>query len=113
MPQKVYRLWDDFSVALAAGSVNGSPATYPSTVRIAGPVVTRSIVDTENKLSIANGALTYAGGKAAPAYGDPGSWHPAWTRAAGLVLTMRLLDTDVLIDFQRKFPSSPAWSSWN
>jgi len=69
-------LRDNFTTDLAAGSVNGSSAEP-------GPG-TRTVTDTENKLSISGGAAVFAGGKASPAWGDPGLWYGAQTRTAGL-----------------------------
>ena len=69
-------LRDEFNTALSAGSVHNT-TSEPSGH-------TRTVTDTENKLSIANGALTFAGGKASPATGDPRITFPAITRAAGL-----------------------------
>jgi len=52
---------------------------------------TCTIVDTENKLSIANGKLVIAGGKAAPAYGDPGYWMGTpITRKAGQIVAFKV-----------------------
>lgn len=47
---------------------------------------TISVLPTSGLLSIANGALTFAGGKATPAYGDPGIWWPSTARVAGKML---------------------------
>jgi len=44
------------------------------------------VVDTESKLSITDGQLSFAGGKATPAYGNPGIWYPSTARAAGKLL---------------------------
>jgi hypothetical protein len=44
------------------------------------------VVDTENKLSVSGGSLVCAGGKAAPAQGDPGVWSDAVARAPGRVM---------------------------
>ena len=60
-------LRDNFTTDLAAGSVNGTAAEP-------GPGV-RTVTDTENKLSISGGAAVFAGGKAAPGYGDPYLWY--------------------------------------
>jgi len=70
---------DEFSTARDAGAVHNSAAEPGSGVR--------TVVDTENKLSIANGALTFSGGKATPAWADP-MYRTAteWTRAAGLTV---------------------------
>jgi lysophospholipase L1-like esterase len=58
-----YSLRDLFATALDAGAVNGSAAEPGPGTRVAA--------DTESKLTIANGKLTFAGGKASPAYTDP------------------------------------------
>lgn len=80
-----YQLYDAFLDTLAAGAVNGTLATPPRTVRAVG--ATRTVTDTESKLSIAGGALTFAGGKASPAWGDPAIWwSAAMTRLAGRAL---------------------------
>ncbi len=42
-----------------------------------------TVTDTENKLSIANGALACAGGKASSTYGDPGVFGPALAKTGG------------------------------
>jgi len=72
--EKQYLLYDDFSDTLAAGSVNGTAA------KIGG---LRTVVDTESKLSIAGGQLSFAGGKAAPLTGDPGVFYPALSMVTG------------------------------
>lgn len=76
-------LWRDiFSDTVAAGAVNGTAATPGVGNRIA--------VDAESKMSIADGNLVITGGKATPAYGDPGYWFPtALVRAAGRVVSFR------------------------
>ncbi len=75
---RTYDLQDQFTTALAAGAVNGT---------IAEPTGgTRTVTDTESKLSIASAALTFAGGKATPAWGDPGLWYSSVTRTAGKTL---------------------------
>lgn len=60
---------DDFTDALAAGSVNGTNTTDGNT--------TRTVVDTESKLLTTGGYLQFLGGKASPDYGDPGYWMTA------------------------------------
>lgn len=74
-----YLLEDRFEFGKAAGSVNGTRST-------SGHL--RTVVDTNPAplLSIAGGVLTFAGGKAIPAYGDPGNWWPAQARVAGKVM---------------------------
>jgi hypothetical protein len=85
-----YLLYDDFAAACAAGSVNGTPVSFPASVTIAGAVPRRTVTDTESKLSIAGGVLTFAGGKASSANGDPGIWYPAVTRVAGRLVLVNL-----------------------
>jgi len=82
-----YLLRDNFDDVLAAGSVNGMPARP-------GPG-TRTVTDAESKLSLSGGVLSISGGKAAPAYGDPGLWYGAIARAAGRVLLGKLTIADV------------------
>lgn len=88
-----YRQRDEFTTALAAGSVNNT-AAEPG----AG---TRHVTDTESKLSIASGKLDFASGKASPAYGDPGYWLDGETRTIGRMFACELnasvLATKVLI----------------
>lgn len=71
-------LRDEFTDTRAAGSVNGT-STVP------GPG-TRTVVDTENKISVGSGVLSIAGGKAAPAYGDPALFLSGVSRSAGRIL---------------------------
>lgn len=66
---------DTFSVDMAAGTLNGTPAS--------GGPGTRTVTDTENKLSVVGGVLSFAGGKASSEHGDPGIWYGAVTRVAG------------------------------
>jgi hypothetical protein len=70
-----YTLFDSFSVDAAAGSVNGTFSDKSHSER--------TVVDTENKLSISGGKLVFAGGVG---WGDPGIWYPAEARVAGKVL---------------------------
>jgi hypothetical protein len=84
---RLYLLNDGFHDILAAGAVNGTYSTPPHNVRVLGDGK-RTVVDTENKLSISGGKLVFAGGKAAPDWGDPGLWYPVETRAAGKVLLL-------------------------
>jgi hypothetical protein len=91
-----YLLRDEFTTALGAGSVNGTNAEP-------GPGV-RTVVDTENKLTInASGQLAFSGGKAAPAYGDPGLWESIQTRVAGKMLfaqlTIGIVNKNCLVGF--------------
>lgn len=91
-PEEIkWLLRDEFNGTLAAGSVNG-------TLSDSGHL--RTVVDTESKLSLAGGALMFSGGKAAPAYGDPGLWESAVTRAAGMML---FIQGSIAIDTTKKF----------
>lgn len=72
---KRYLLRDLFAGDAAAGTLNGTPAS-------GGPGV-RTVTDTENKLSVVGGVLSFAGGKATPEWGDPGIWYGAVERVAG------------------------------
>jgi hypothetical protein len=85
--QERYLLRDDFSDTLAAGSVNGTVAPGLGTVAQR----TRTVVDIENKLSQANGLSVYAGGKAAPAWGDPGRWYGSFPRVPGLMILFKIV----------------------
>jgi len=67
---------DEFTDTLAAGSVDGTAATP-------GPG-TRAVTDTESKLSVGGGVLAIAGGKASPAWGDPGLWMNGINRITGV-----------------------------
>ena len=58
---------------------DAAPITSPRTCE-PGPGLLL-VVDTENKLSISNLALACTGGKASPAYGDPGVWLARQTPA--------------------------------
>lgn len=71
-------LHDNFTTDQSAGAVNGTAAeTGPGT---------RTVTDTENKLSVAGGVLSFAGGKASPAYGDPALSYADAVRTAGRIL---------------------------
>lgn len=76
-PIRVVNFWDNrfkygirfrdlFTTNRAAGAVNAT-ASEPGTG-------TRTVTDTENKLSISDGYLDFSGPKASPAYGNPGFW---------------------------------------
>jgi len=85
--QPRYLLRDIFDYALAAGSVNNTPA-------VPGPGL-RTVTDTESKLSLSGGQLSISGGKASPAWGDPGLWYEARSRTAGRLLLATLAAADV------------------
>ena len=77
MEEILFLLNDDFSKSpdIAAGSINGTYSTDGKSLR--------TVVDTESKLSIANGAAVFAGGKASPAWGDPLLSYPQLIRSPG------------------------------
>jgi hypothetical protein len=73
-----YLLRDDFSDTLAAGAVNGTPATP-------GPG-TRTVVDTNSKITVGSGTLNFATGEAT----NDGIRYGIQTRSAGKVLVAKL-----------------------
>jgi hypothetical protein len=90
-------LRDEFTTPLAAGSVHGT-TSEPSGH-------TRTVTDTENKLSIADGKLTFSGGKASPAWGDPAIWYPSVARAAGVSIILDITPTDATTSAEFGFDS--------
>ena len=81
-----YYLRDLFSGTIAAGSVNGTYATDGMHIR--------SIVDTENKISIGSDSIIFAGGKASAALGDPMlSYTQPFNRIPGLTLDIEFMAT--------------------
>lgn len=74
-PNAGYTLYDRFSTALAAGSVNGTLADT-------GQV--RTVIDTNNVLSIAGGVASFATGGVSA--GNPGLWYPQMVRVSGMAL---------------------------
>jgi hypothetical protein len=80
--QITYTLRDLFATDRATGAVNGTAAEPTGG--------TRAVIDSNSKLTIASGALTLAGGKATPAWGDPACAYPSQTRAAGLLLAVTI-----------------------
>ena len=80
----LWLLRDEFTTDLAAGSVNGTAAEP-------GPG-TRTVTDTNGKVTLAGGAASFAtGGSAA---GDPGLWYDAVTRTAGRPLIVQITPAD-------------------
>lgn len=79
----VYLLRDDFTTAVAAGSVD---TTLPDP----GPGGTRSVAsDSGNNLSISGGNLDVAGG--ASTWGNPGlSWGTSYARTAGRLMVFQV-----------------------
>lgn len=77
--RREYLLYDRFDTALAAGAVNGTQAEP-----VGG---TRTVIDTENKISITGGKISFAGGKVTPSIaGDPAVWYPSEARVLGKTL---------------------------
>lgn len=79
-PNYIFR--DEFSDTRAAGEINNTKTTDGR--------ATRTVVDTEDKLTISGGKLVCAGGKASPAYGNPGLWYGEYAKAIGLALIGKL-----------------------
>ncbi len=74
-PNAGYLLYDRFSIALAAGSVNGSRADT-------GQV--RTVTDTNLKLSVSNNVLSFVTGGVGA--GDPALWYPSMNTVVGTPL---------------------------
>lgn len=72
----LYTLLDQFTTAISAGAVNGTGAEPTGQ--------TRTVTDTNSKLSIAGGAANFATGGVGA--GDPGLWYPSMTRVVGLIV---------------------------
>jgi len=99
-----YQLYDAFLDTLAAGAVNGTLATPPRTVKAVG--ATRTVTDTEGKLSVAGGVLTFAGGKASPAWGDPRlDYGSVIVRTAGIVCIGNVIISTTVSDMMVGFSS--------
>ena len=79
----VYLLRDKFGFSAAAGSVNGTTADPTGQ--------TRTVTDTNNKLSITGGVASFATGGVG--VGDPGLWYPAMTRRVGQVYLSRVTNS--------------------
>lgn len=77
-----YDLLDMFLQDLAAGSVDGTTATDGRNVR--------TVVDTENALSVSNGELVYSDGTSDGSINDPAIWYPAIIRKSGIIQIGRL-----------------------
>jgi hypothetical protein len=69
-----YLLYDKFTTTVAAGSVNNTSAEPTGGVR--------TVTDTNSKISIASGLLSFATGEAA----NSGIWYPTQARKAGRTL---------------------------
>lgn len=81
-------MWDTVAIAAAAGAVNGTFSDKSHSAR--------TVTDTENKLSISGGQLVFAGGKAAPAFGDPGISVSAISRVAGRILLLSITEDSAI-----------------
>jgi len=77
-----YILNDQFTTNLAAGAVNGTSAEPTGG--------TRTVVDTNSKLSISSSQLSFATGGPSGGTLDPGIWYSSSARAAGKVTTTKL-----------------------
>ena len=75
-----YTLNDQFTTDRAAGAVNGTSAEPTGG--------TRTVTDTNGKLSITGGALSTATGGVGD--GNPGIWYPLVTRAAGKIMVAEI-----------------------
>lgn len=79
----LYDLYDKFTTARAAGSVNGTLAEPVGGVR--------TVNDTENKLSLSGGAVSIAGGITVNEWGDPSITLPITARILGKSLLCEVL----------------------
>lgn len=68
-----YILRDDFNDTVAAGAVNGTPATPTGGAR--------TVTDTNSKLSLGGGSANFATGGVGA--GNPGIWYPSFTSVVG------------------------------
>jgi len=78
----LYLLRDEFTDTLAAGSVNGTPATPTGGAR--------TVVDTNSKISVAASVLSFATGAVA----NDGVWWSVNSRTAGRLLLARVTPSD-------------------
>lgn len=69
--------YDLFKTPRATGAINGTPSEP-------GPG-NRTVIDTQNKISISGRTLLCSGGKSTPAWSDPQVQFPAITRAKGIL----------------------------
>lgn len=81
----VYLLRDQFTTARAAGAVNNTTAEPTGQ--------TRTVTDTNNKLTVTGGLLDLATGGAAIA--DPGLWYPSMTLRVGQAFIATISNTGV------------------
>lgn len=77
-----YILYDSFTTARSAGAVNGTLAEPTGQ--------TRTVVDTNSKLSITGGQASFATGGVGS--GDPGLWYPLQARTVGRVLLVNIIN---------------------
>lgn len=75
-PKFWYLLYDQFITAHAAGAVNGTPAEPTGQ--------TRTVTDTNSKLTITGGVASFATGGAGS--GDPAIWYPSMTTILGRLI---------------------------
>jgi hypothetical protein len=79
---QTYTQEDQFTTARAGGAVNGTSAEPTGG--------TRTAIDTNSKISITGGQLSFATGEAA----NDGVWYPVQTRAAGKLLSATITPAD-------------------
>ncbi|MCU7521670.1 MAG: hypothetical protein HF312_15745 [Ignavibacteria bacterium] len=83
-----FLLRDDFDTDLPAGAVNGTKCRTGQT---------RTVTDTENKMSVAGGKLVISGGKATPVWGDPGVFYPTINRQSGRIMVANIQQNNKVI----------------
>lgn len=86
-----YLLYDQYTTARAGGAVNGTSAE-PGGTGTAGQN-TRTVTDTNSKLSITGAQLSAATGGVGS--GDPGLWYGSFARLAGRILIASLTTNSV------------------
>jgi hypothetical protein len=80
--QPIWLMRDEYLTDLGAGTVHGAPAEP-------GPG-TRSLVDSQLKISASSRKLVISGGKTPAGQGDPAIYYPALTRSTGRAAIMAL-----------------------
>lgn len=88
-PPFIFR--DEFTDDRAAGAVNGTKSTDGK--------ATRTVVDTEGKLSISGGKLVFSGGKGTPVDGDPALWLSAISRSSGIAGFIKVIHSSGIANF--------------
>ena len=101
---QAFSLDDEFITARPAGAVNLTQAEPTGG--------TRTVVDTQNQLSISSRVANF-GGNTNNNYGDPGIWYPAVTRAAGKMLTGQLTTSSTSQRTEFGFDTDTSGLNWN